>query len=65
MLESMGEEPASGDQIPFLSDQHVNDLPKLVNRTVQIDPLPGDLDIRFIDEPAIARHVPAGSCRID
>lgn len=44
MLESLGEEPASGDQIPFLSDQHVNDLAKLVDRTVQIDPLPGDLD---------------------
>lgn len=45
VLEGTGEEPAGGDQIPFLSDQHVDDLAKLVDRTVQIDPPSGDLDI--------------------
>jgi hypothetical protein len=54
VFESMGEEPAGGDQIPFRRGQHVDDLAELVERTVQIDSLPGDLDIGFIDEPAIA-----------
>ena len=65
VFENMGEEPAGGGQIAFRSGQHVDDLAELVDRPVQIDPLPGDLDIGFIDEPAIAWHVPVGSCRID
>ena len=32
---------------------------------VQIDPAPGDFDVRFVDAPPITRAVPAGSCRID
>jgi hypothetical protein len=39
VLESMGEEPAGGDQIPFRRGQHVDDLAELVDRTVQIDPV--------------------------
>src|SRR6195952_3448310 len=35
------------------------------SRTHQIDPPSGDLDIGFIDEPAIARRVSTGSCCID
>jgi hypothetical protein len=39
VLEGTGEEPADGDQIPFLRDQHVNDLAKLVDQPIQIDPV--------------------------
>jgi hypothetical protein len=37
----------------------------LVNATVEVDPPPGNLDIRFIDKPSIARSVPAEACRVD
>ncbi|MEA2202930.1 MAG: hypothetical protein QOI89_3638, partial [Solirubrobacteraceae bacterium] len=35
------------------------------SRTHQIDPPPRDFDVCFIDEPLVARDVPAGSCRVD
>ena len=54
-----GEEPAGGRQIPLLRDQHVDDLPELIDRTVEVDPPTGDLDIGFIGEPAIAQSVSA------
>jgi hypothetical protein len=53
------EEPAGGRQIPFLRHQHVDDLPELINRAVQVDPPAGNLDVGFIGEPAIARGVSA------
>jgi hypothetical protein len=45
VLEGTGEEPAGGDQIPFLRDQHVNDLAILVDRPIQIDPSSRDSDV--------------------
>ena len=65
VLQGMGEEPASGRQVPLLGDQHVDDLPELVNRPVQIHPLPGHLDIGFVHEPPVTGGVPAGTCRVD
>ena len=65
VIEGAGEKPAGGGQIPFLGDQHVNDLAELVDRTVQRDPPSGDLDRGFLDESAITRRVPTGSCCID
>ena len=65
MLQGMGEESASGRQIPILRDKDVDDLAILVDRSIQIDPAPGDLDIWLIDEPPITRRLPAGTCRIN
>jgi hypothetical protein len=65
VLEGAGAEPASGYQVPLLRDQHVNDLPILVDGPVQIHPAPGYLDVGFIDEPAIAGRVSAGSGCVD
>jgi hypothetical protein len=42
VLEGAGEEPAGGHQIPFLGYQHVDDLPELIDRPIQIDPPPGN-----------------------
>jgi hypothetical protein len=64
VLEGAGEEPASGRQIPLLCEEDVDDLAVLVDRPVQIDQY-GDLDIRLIDEPAIAGCMPAGSGCVD
>jgi len=60
-----GEEPAGGRQISFLRDQHVDDLPELVDGAVQVNPPTGDLDVGFIGEPAIARGVSARPSRVD
>ena len=65
MLEGVGEELASGRKIPILRDEDVDDLAILVDRPIQIDSAPGDLDIRLIDEPPITRRVPAGPGRIN
>jgi hypothetical protein len=46
-----GEGLASGRSIPFLGDEDVDDLATLVDRPIQIDPPPGDFDVRFVDEP--------------
>ena len=59
VLEGAREEPAGGCQIPLFRDQHVDDLPVLVDGPVQIDPAPGDLDVGFVDEPPITWDVPA------
>ena len=40
VVQSAGEEPASGRQIHLLGDQDVDDLAVLVDRPVQIDPPP-------------------------
>jgi hypothetical protein len=65
MLKGAGEELASGRQIPLLRDEDVDDLAVLVDRPVQVDPAPGDLDIRLIDELPITRRMPAGPGRIN
>jgi hypothetical protein len=39
-------------------DEHVNDLPELVDRSVDIAPLPGHLHLGFVDLPAVTDGVP-------
>jgi hypothetical protein len=63
--EGVGKELASGRQIPLLGDQHVDDLPILVNRPIQIYPATGDFDISLVDIPPITRRVPTGPGRIN
>lgn len=65
MGESPGDEPAGSRHVPLLGHQHVDDLPDLVDRAVERDLPPGELDIRFIDEPPIPDHVRTGSWRVD
>jgi hypothetical protein len=47
---SSGEEPAGGHQMPFLRHQHVNDLPELVDRAVEVDPVACQNSIRGYDQ---------------
>ena len=63
--EGTGKEWASGRQIPLLGYQDIDDLPLLVDRPIQIDPAPGDFDIRLINTPPITRRVPTGPRRIN
>jgi hypothetical protein len=52
----MGEEPAGGREIPFLCDEDVNDLAKLVDRPVQIDPPAADFDVDTPRESVVKRR---------
>ena len=63
--EGAGEELAGGRQVPLLGHQDVDDLPALVDRSIQVDSSTGDFDVGFVDEPAIAWSVPARLSRID
>jgi hypothetical protein len=65
VIQSPAKEPASGRQIPLLGHQYVDDLAILVDRSIQVDPAPGNLHIRFIGKPPITGNVPAGSSRVD
>ena len=60
-----GEETASSRQIPLFRDQNIDNLAELVDGSVQVDPPAADLDIRFIDEPAISRDMSAGTGCVD
>ena len=57
VVEGTGKEAASGRQIPFFGYQDIDDLAILVDRPIQIDPAPSDLDVALIDEPPITRRV--------
>jgi hypothetical protein len=61
LLQRPGEEPASRRRIPLLAGQHVDDLPELVDRPVQVAPPTADLEIRLIHPPPVADRVPAGT----
>src|SRR5690348_5084908 len=53
VIKGAGKEPTGGRQVSLLGDQHINDLPELVDCPVQIDPSSDDLGVCFVDEPAI------------
>jgi hypothetical protein len=53
-----GEEPARGGGVPLLGQQHVDDLPVLVDRPIQVLPPASDLQVGLVDEPAVAGRVP-------
>ncbi len=59
------EEPGSGRNVAAFGDVDVDDLPVLVNGPVHVPPHSCDLDIGLIDQPPIARAVPARACRLD
>ena len=55
------EEPAGGGGVPLLGQQHVDDLPVLVDRAVEVPPPPGHLDVGLVDEPPVSGGVPERS----
>jgi hypothetical protein len=57
------EEPTSRRGVPPRGDEHVDDLPELVDRPVDVTPLPGNLDIRFVELAPVADRVPERPCR--
>jgi len=54
-----GEEAPRGRQVTPRRQQNIDDLAMLAGRPVQLSPLAGHLDVRVIDEPRIAKSVPA------
>jgi hypothetical protein len=54
------EEPAGRRGVSPYGDEHVDDLPELVDRPVHVPPLPSDLHIGLVRVPAIADLMPAG-----
>jgi hypothetical protein len=58
MSQGPSEEPAGRRGVSLLGQQHVDDLPVLVDRPVQVSPPAGDLDVGLIDEPPVAGGVP-------
>jgi hypothetical protein len=51
------EEPPSRISVPASRDQHVDDLPILVDRPVHVAPHPVDLDVRLVHKPSVAWQV--------
>jgi hypothetical protein len=47
------EEPPGGVGVPTGRHEHVDGLPVLIDRPIDIPPHAVDLDICFIDEPAV------------
>src|SRR4051794_4979669 len=64
VVQGAGEESPGGRQVPLLGDQHVNDLPELVDGPVQIHPPSGDLGVVSStnqQSPGACRHGLAAS----
>jgi hypothetical protein len=58
------ETPGSGQVTPG-RQQDVDDLAMLVDRPVQISPLPGDFHVGLVGEPPVTRNVAARASRLD
>src|SRR6266511_3038083 len=56
---SLQEEPVGVLGVPARGDEHVDDLPELVDRAVHVAPSAGDLHIGLVDLPAVTDGVPA------
>ncbi len=52
-VEGGGEEPSSRPNVTPSRDEHVDDLPVLVDSAIHVAPAACDLHIGLIDEPAI------------
>jgi hypothetical protein len=53
------EEPTRCPGVPLWGDEHVDDLPELIDRSVDIAPSAGHLDVGLVHEPTISYGVPA------
>jgi hypothetical protein len=58
------EEPPGRVSVPAGRDQHVDDLPVLVDRPVHVPPDSVDFDVGLVDVPPIAGRVPGESGRV-
>ena len=58
------EEPAGRLAVPPRGRVHVDDLPELVDRPVQVHPPAGDLHVGLVDVPAVADPVPGEPGRV-
>jgi hypothetical protein len=45
--------------VPPCRDQHIDDLPELVDRTVDVAPVTGDLDVGLVGLPAVTHAMQA------
>src|SRR5262249_35621309 len=59
LLQRTSEEAARGRGITPPGDQHVDHLPVLIDRAIQVAPATGDLDVRFVHEPPTPGGVPS------
>jgi len=62
--ECPGEEPAGRSGVTVGRDQHVDDLPVLINRPIDVPPPAADLHVRLVDEPPVAGRVPGEPGRV-
>jgi hypothetical protein len=51
-------EPARRPSVAPFGDVDVDHLPELVDRPVDVPPLPAGLDMGFVDEPTVADRMP-------
>jgi hypothetical protein len=54
-------EPPCRDAVPPWRDEHVDDLPRLIDRPVEVAPATGDLHIGLVHGPAISDPMAPGS----
>src|SRR5438270_4308924 len=59
------EEPSGGPSVAPRRNVDINDLAVLVDGSVDVAPPAGDLDVGFVDIPAVADRVAARSGRVD
>jgi len=58
VLKAPFEQPPGRLSVALKSDEHVDDLPELVDRAIDVAPLPSDLHIRLVHLPAAPDAVP-------
>jgi hypothetical protein len=61
--ERPAEEPARCGQVTLAGQPHVDDLPMLVDRPVQVCPPSGDPDVGLVDEPPITKNTAPTAAR--
>jgi hypothetical protein len=63
-VDRCGKERRGGLQISLPGQEHVDDLPVLVDGPVDVSPGPGDLDVGLVNEPVTAHAVAAWPGRL-
>jgi len=63
--QGLAEETAGRGQVTLVGQQHVDDLPVLVDCPLQIHPAPSDADVRFVDAPAVAAAMASAAGGVD
>ena len=58
------EEPGGSPPVTLGRDKDIDDLADLVDRAVDVAPLPGDLPVGLVDLPAVPDPVSAGPGRV-